>query len=144
MMMKTTSKLTFILILFLLQTVLITPTAFANAEATGHIAGSVWIDANGNGVQELDELPSELVIVYVQAEGEEVIEGNITDNNGHFMFSRLPFGLYKVWSEDIEGNRTKIKNVGLNEVSGLALVELPMTPTADETGFQIFLPMITN
>lgn len=144
MMMKTTGKLTFILILFLLQTILSTPTTFANAEATGHIAGSVWIDTNGNGVQELDELPSELVIVYIQAEGEEVIEGNITDNNGHFIFSRLPFGLYKVWSEDIEGNRTEIKSVGLNEVSGLALIELPMTPVASEASFQLFLPMISN
>lgn len=142
-MMKTTGKLTFILILFLLQTVLHTPALFANVEATGHISGSVWSDENGNGVQELNELPRGLVIVYIQAEGEGVIEGNITDNNGHFTFSRLPFGLYKVWSEDAEGNRTEIKNVGLNEVSGLALVELPMAPIA-ETGFNIFLPMITN
>lgn len=142
--MKTTGKLTFILILFLLQMVISSTSTLANTEATGNIAGSVWTDENGNGVQELNELPRGLVIVYIQAIGEEVQEGNITDNNGHFNFNKLPFGLYKVWSEDAEGNRTEIKNVGLNEVSGLALVELPMAPVVDETAFNLFLPMVAN
>ncbi len=144
--MKTTGKLTFILILFLLQMVISTTNTLANTEATGNIAGSVWVDENGNGVQELNELPRGLASVYIQAVGEEVEvqEVNITDNNGHFTFHKLPFGLYKVWSEDVEGNRTEIKNVGLNEVSGLALVELPMAPVVDEVGFNLFLPLVAN
>lgn len=146
--MKTTGKLTLILTLFLIQMVVsIANTSthvYANVEATGNIAGSVWTDENGNGIQELNERPRGMVIVYIEGEGAGVIEGNITDANGYFTFGKLPFGQYKVWSEDAEGNVTNIKQVGINEVRGMALVELPMVPVVHNNAFDIFLPMVAN
>ena len=133
------TKITFTIIFITIQIILTSTAAFANTDS-GNIAGTVWMDENGNGVQELNETDTEMVIVYIQAEGSDVIEGNIVEN-GTFAFSKVGYGLYNIWSEDMNGNATGIQVIELSEVSGTAVVSLGMAPAQS---FNVFLPMVSN
>ena len=133
------TKITFTIIFIAVQIILTSTAAFANTDS-GNIAGTVWMDENGNGVQELNETDTEMVIVYIQAEGSDVIEGNIVEN-GTFAFNKVGYGRYNIWSEDMSGNATGIQVIELSEVSGTAVVSLGMAPTQS---FNVFLPMVSN
>ena len=133
------TKITITIIFIAVQIILTSTAAFANTDS-GNIAGTVWMDENGNGVQELNETDTEMVIVYIQAEGSDVIEGNIVEN-GTFAFSKVGYGLYNIWSEDMNGNATGIQVIELSEVSGTAVVSLGMAPAQS---FNVFLPMVSN
>ena len=133
------TKITITIIFITIQIILTSTAAFANTDS-GNIAGTVWMDENGNGVQELNETNTEMVIVYIQAEGSDVIEGNIVEN-GTFAFSTVDYGRYNVWSEDMNGNATGIQVIELSEVSGTAVVSLGMAPAQS---FNVFLPMVSN
>lgn len=135
------TKITFTIIFIAVQIILTSTAAFANTDS-GNIAGTVWMDENNNGVQELNEMGAEeMLIVYVQAEGSDVIEGNVVEN-GTFAFNKIGYGRYNIWSEDMSGNATAIQVIELSEVSGTAVVSLGMTPAAQS--FNVFLPMVSN
>ena len=65
----------------------------------------VWIDYNGNGIQEAGEPALEDVTVTLLDEDDKPVTENIkgddygtvtTDENGHYLFDNLPAGAYKV------------------------------------------------
>ncbi len=135
------TKITFTIIFIITQIIVTSAVAFAGAEADNSITGTVWSDDNMDNVLDLNESPKGMTIVYMQAEGDDVIEANITDENGTFIFNSLPNGKYTVWGEDMSGNSTDIQLVELSDTNGAAVVNLGMTP---ELSVSIFLPVVMN
>ena len=116
-------------------------TGISTNDAAGSISGSVWSDANLNGIREIQENAQKTIIVYLQVEGEDVVEGLITDANGYFAFNKLPYGEYQVWAEDMNGNATLVQEIVLTEVSGVAELSIAFQP---ELSTHIFCPIVLN
>ena len=116
-------------------------TGISTNDAAGSISGSVWSDTNLNGIREIQEDVQKTIIVYLQVEGEDMVEGLITDANGYFAFSKLPYDNYQVWAEDMDGNATLVQEIVLSEVSGVAELSIALQP---ELSTQIFMPNIMN
>ena len=115
-------------------------TGMSTNDAAGNISGSVWSDANLNGIKEIEENAQKTIIVYLQSE-EDMVEALITDANGYFTFNKLPYGDYDIWAEDMDGNTTEVRTIALSEVSGVSALSLEMMPTLGHT---IFWPIIVN
>ncbi|GLZ33198.1 hypothetical protein Lesp02_53860 [Lentzea sp. NBRC 105346] len=67
----------------------------ATADPAGTITGSVWMDANYDGIRQADEPPAEGVQVFLS--GRRV---SITDANGAYRFENLPQGSYRITEQD--------------------------------------------
>ncbi len=115
-------------------------TGMSTNDAAGNISGSVWSDANLNGIKEFEENAQKTIIVYLRTET-DVVEGLITDGNGYFTFNKLSYGDYDIWAEDMDGNSTEVRTIALSEVSGVAELSLEMTPTLGHT---IFCPIVVK
>ena len=106
------TKITITIIFITIQIILTSTAAFANTDS-GNIAGTVWMDENNNGVQELNETDTEMVIVYIQAEGSDVIEGNIVEN-GTFAFNKV---IESGATFDISSARAEVTGVTVEVIS---------------------------
>lgn len=115
-------------------------TGISTNDAAGNISGSVWSDANLNGIKEFEENAQKTIIVYLRTEV-DVVEGLITDANGYFTFNKLAYGHYDIWAEDMDGNATEVRTIALSEVSGVAALSLELTPTLGHT---IFCPLVVK
>ncbi len=62
--------------------------------ANGTIGDLVWVDANGNGIQDADERGLANVIVELYKADGTLVTSTTTDQNGHYAFSNLPAGDY--------------------------------------------------
>mgnify|MGYP006254845563 FL=1 len=56
----------------------------------------VWLDENGDGVQDSDEMGIEGILVTLSDENGVVIDSVLTDENGNYLFDGLPAGTYTV------------------------------------------------
>ena len=67
-------------------------------EGDAALEGSIWVDADGDGVQDPDELPLEGVVVVVTWEGPNgpVVLTTMTDADGNWELPNLPPGSYTV------------------------------------------------
>lgn len=104
--------------------------------ATGRISGSVWQDANNNGIYELGELFLADHPVYLQRIGEEAVGAMVavvyTDEDGTFVFNNLEHGTYRVAPDD--GDYVLVDVSGVN---ASATIELPVPVQFH----RIFLPL---
>ncbi|MEZ4683421.1 MAG: SdrD B-like domain-containing protein [Caldilineaceae bacterium] len=150
-----------------------TPTNTATpAPVTGAIGSLVWLDANGNGVQDAGELGIADVIVHLYGEDGTLLGVTITDGDGFYLFSDLLPGFYYlgfVISGDyqfspINAEPTDVQDSDVDPNTGftdLIAVEAGVTdltwnagiyrrPTALDEGaeperpIQIFLPVIRH
>ncbi len=77
---------------------------FGLSEDKGQIGDLVWLDSNGNGLQDADEIGLSGVTVTLRSFGEDgipntaddVIRTTVTDSLGHYSFDALPEGDYSV------------------------------------------------
>ncbi len=123
--------------------------AAANADGTGFITGTVWVDANGNEMHELNEVVAPGTAVYLQPLGSNAaVAGGIvvfTDAHGTFNFGSVAYGTYRVQAEN--GGMAEIT---VGEVNGTVSVDLPVSgngngPILQGTPVhQIFLPLVTG
>ncbi|WP_418907744.1 SdrD B-like domain-containing protein [Glutamicibacter endophyticus] len=107
---------------------LVTPTSGANhtydagfvpAAEVCSIGDFVWVDENGNGVQDEGEAPVEgVTVTLLNADGTPVegVEPLTTDANGLYVFSGIECGTYRVQFSDLpEGNTFTAPNAGEDE-----------------------------
>ena len=74
------------------------PTTY-EADPTYAIGDYVWIDENGNGIQDEGETPLEdVTVVLYDGEGNE-LDRTVTDEHGRYLFDNLPAGDYEVGFE---------------------------------------------
>ena len=143
-------KLSLIIIIFVLAQIMTATTVFASAEKS-FVSGTVWVDTNGNEIQELNESGMVDAMVYVQNLDTNEIATTTTDLYGNFVVSDLPFGRYVVWCDGEEGT-TDTRVIELNEVTGAATLQLTIPqPEVDllmsalDIQFStIYLPIVTN
>lgn len=69
---------------------------FVQLAALGAIGNSVWIDENGNGVQDAGESGLANVVVELYDSSATLVGTTLTDLNGNYLFSSLPPGDYWV------------------------------------------------
>ena len=60
------------------------------------IGDYIWLDTNGDGVQDSDEMGIEGILVTLSDENGVVIDSVLTDENGNYLFDGLPAGTYTV------------------------------------------------
>lgn len=65
------------------------------------IGDYVWHDANANGIQDNNELGIEDIVVELYDSSNNLISSTTTDNNGHYEFTNLLNGTYKVKVADV-------------------------------------------
>jgi beta-glucanase (GH16 family) len=69
---------------------------WAFTRRTGSIAGRIWSDANGNGIQDAGEGGFEGVPVFLVVDGEGIVETAETGPDGNYEFTALPTGDFTV------------------------------------------------
>ena len=69
---------------------------FGYQPPAGSIGDTIWLDTNGNGVQDAGEPGIPGVTVYLYDGTGSLIATTVTDTNGHYLFTDLPAGDYTV------------------------------------------------
>ncbi len=111
--------------------------------AEGEISGRIWIDANGNGLQ--DEGEKGLANTAVTLAGDENYSA-ATDTNGKYSFAKLPLGEYTVsFAPDLDAYALAEKNAGSDSLDSDAVLngtkaEITgiVIPSTDSMGKQTF------
>jgi len=146
-------KLTVLTIIFILNQIFAANICFASdGNRVSVLSGSAWLDNNGNNIQELHEENVADVMVFVENVDTHKLITVKTDAAGFFKITNLSYGLYNVWSENIEGVSTPTQMIELDEVNGAALLDLVFIPadaaqrTASKIArnFTVFLPVVNN
>lgn len=149
--MKWSQRIVAISILQLLVLIFGGTVGLAAGEETGsggYISGLVFYDLNGDGQASVGEPNSPHATVFIQREGEEprIVEASA---EGFFVANNLAYGVYRVWAQDAESNRSSIQTVTLDEVNGASSLDLPISRNSSE-GAQagvtdrIFLPLVNR
>ena len=145
-----TIKITAIAIIILTQ-VFGATAAFASSDATSFVSGTIWADENGNNIQDLTETALPNATVFMQNLETREVFTTVSDANGAYMMSNVPFGRYAVWGE--AGNTiTDTHVVEVSELGGAAAFDFGVN-TADADmemneypaqTFTTFLPLVQN
>ncbi|MFO7634772.1 MAG: SdrD B-like domain-containing protein [Caldilinea sp.] len=120
----------------------------AVAADNGTISGEVYNDVNSNGKPEVGEPNIPNATVYLQRQGEDPLVV-ITDGEGFFVVTGLPYGVYRVWAADASHNLSVVHIIPLGEVNGDSSVNLPIVyDLSDDVQFfgvsSIFLPLVNR
>jgi len=139
-----TARMAIIQILFVI--LMATPVM---AVDSGIVSGSVYHDGNGNSQPELGEANIPQATVYVQREGDAAPIVVVADDEGYFVLTNLPYGVYRVWAEDAEQHLSTVQIVELDEVTGASSVELPIVYDLSNDvelleANTIYLPMVNR
>lgn len=140
-----------ITLILLIESVLLGVTAqkvFAQEmQATALVSGAVYLDANANGMAEINEQNIAGATVNVRA-----VDGTVytatTNEYGFYLIDSLPQGDYVVWATDANGNATQETAVSLGEVNAAVALDLGIIDNSDDVELtsirQIFLPFVNN
>ena len=153
--MTNTIKITAIAIIIILTQVFGATAAFANSDATSFVSGTVWADENGNNIQDLTEATLPNATVFMQNLETREVFTTVSDTNGAYMMSNVPFGRYAVWGEAGNAGNLIVTDTHVVEVSELggaaafdfgvntADADLEMNELPAQT-FTTFLPLVQN
>lgn len=121
------------------------PVPSARAESTGYLAGRVFIDADGNGTAEPDEVAVAEAAVYIQSQVDASIVYTATaDAQGYFLATDLPQGSYQVWAQ-APNLAAVLRSAEIGEVNAAVLFDLPVVSNPESriaTPHQVFAPLI--
>ena len=149
--MTSTIKLTAIAIIIILTQVFGATAAFASSDATSFVSGTIWADENGNNIQDLTEATLQNATIFVQNLETREVFTTVSDANGVYMMSNVPFGRYAVWGE--AGNTiTDTHVVEVSELGGAAAFDFGINTAAADMEmnelptqtFTTFLPLVQN
>lgn len=120
----------------------------ARAADTGLLAGSVFVDENGNNLAEPQEMrvPGAVVHLRSQADPSLVITATV-DASGVFVLRELPYGLYDVWASVGDQSNQRVITVEIAEVNAQVLLDIPVSAAVAGVSISreraIFLPLVT-
>ncbi len=115
----------------------IIPTALlplqAQAQTTGRIEGSVFVDDNNNGVYDTGEdvASSATLLVLNAGKWTPVAGASFTVENGRFVFSNLPLGSYRVQLEFEGGVIRTTQNLEVTAENRVLQLDVPFARGAD-------------
>ena len=97
----------------------------ARAEGSAYLSGSVFLDANGNGVAEPGEAGIPAATVYLRSLADpSLVLTTSSDAQGYYLLSGVPYGHYETWA-DADGTGP-VRIVAFDEVKGTATTDLPI------------------
>jgi hypothetical protein len=141
----------FLVIIAIIQLILVIMVAMPVVAADeGVISGSVYNDVNGNGQPEIGEPNVAGATVYLQRQSDATPMIVVTDAEGYFVATNLPYGVYRIWAEDASLNLSAVQTIAIDEANGASSVELPIVYDAsDDVEFHavttsIFLPFVNR
>ncbi len=141
----------FIVIIAIVQLMLVIMIAMPVAAVdNGVISGSVYNDVNGNGQPEIGEPNVVGATVYLQRQSDGAPTIVVTNAEGYFVATDLPYGVYRIWAEDASLNLSTVQTIAIDEVNGASSVELPIvyqtSGGVDAPAFatNIFLPFVNR
>jgi hypothetical protein len=115
----------------------------------GSLAGSVFVDGNGNGLVEPEEAAVAGALVHVRSQANPVLELTAqTNSSGYFVLNNVPYGVYDVWAT-AEGQSGFYPVVaGISEVNAQVLLDVPVSSSAASAQLlrtrALFFPLVTN
>jgi protocatechuate 3,4-dioxygenase beta subunit len=74
----------------------LTVDAGINNPNVGSLGGQIWSDENADGIQDATEMPTAGLLVNLKDGSNTIIGTAVTDGNGEYLFTNLPFGDYTV------------------------------------------------
>jgi hypothetical protein len=136
-----------ILLLVLLPVILVAtmPTSLFSSDPiftpvpTG-ITGRVWIDINGSGNREAQEIPLTNLAVYIQRIDQSDFAMTLvvyTDAVGGYAAEGLPAGTYQIWTEN-DRDGVYLVVVTIDDNTPTVTANLPIA------GYQVFMPTIVR
>ncbi|MDP3418833.1 SdrD B-like domain-containing protein [Falsiroseomonas sp.] len=82
----------------------------------GALAGRVWVDRDGNGIEEMGEAPrAGVTVALLDGFGNPTGRTTTTDANGEYVFQDLVAGLYSVQFATPAGERLTLRDVGTDD-----------------------------
>jgi 5-hydroxyisourate hydrolase-like protein (transthyretin family) len=97
------------------------------------IAGTTWLDLNGNGHRDQGDRPFSGVTVVLAEEGGQVIATVTTDADGRYSFENLPAGVYRLSLRPPAGYRALSREIWVLHLK-CAAVEMDFGYQPEEQG----------
>jgi hypothetical protein len=99
----------------------------APAVSSAFVSGSVFVDANQDHAADPTEINVPFAMVHIQSKADPAVQFvALTDMNGYYVVSGLPFGQYDLWAEGISETAALTITVDLDEVNATSSVDLPV------------------
>lgn len=119
----------------------------ALAQATGSVAGSVFVDGNDNNRPEPGEVVVVGATVYLRSQANpKVVFTAQTDANGYFLARDVPYDLYYAWATAPEQSGFHLLTTEVSEVNAQVLLDIPVSEegVAPAQSKTLFLPLVSS
>ena len=120
----------------------------AQAADAGVLAGSVFVDGNGNDLAEPEEARVPGAVVHLRSQADPALVVTTTvDAGGLFVLRDLPYGVYDVWASVGEQANQRVLVVEIAEVNAQVLLDVPVSAAVAGVSVSrdraLFLPLVT-
>lgn len=135
-------------ILTLIQIVAVLVLALpASAQDTGSLAGSVFVDGNGNALAEPGEAAVSGAIVYLRSQANPKVEFTAQTNaNGYFLLRDIPYDVYQLWATAPDQSGFHLLTAEVDEANAQVVLDVPVSevgvsPAQSKT---LYLPLVSS
>ena len=127
--------LLFLLSVSIVQSLRPVPAQATASTAMAAVSGTVWLDANNNGVWDRNDLPYDQCVIFLQAVEPEIPDVirtavDFSDEQGNFRFEPDRSGDYRLWAEmDAHVSDVHVVTVSdaVTQTTGVVLLLPPYT-----------------
>ena len=114
--MQTPRKMALFATMLLLMAIACSPTGLlGGGSSSGDLGNWVWLDANGDGLQDEEEVGIGGVTVRLLDEGGATLQETVTDGDGLYGFSDVADGTYSLWFIPPEDLSFTLKDQGQDD-----------------------------
>ena len=119
----------------------------AFAQDTGSLAGSVFVDDNGNSLAEPGEAAVPDAVVYLRSQGNPNVEFVAQTNaDGYFLLRDVPYDVYQVWATAPDQSGLHVLTAEVNEANAQVLLDVPVSDpsVAPAQSKTLYLPLVSS
>ena len=119
----------------------------AFAQDTGSLAGSVFVDDNGNALAEPGEAAVPDAVVYLRSQANPNVEFTAQTNaDGYFLLRDVPYDVYQVWATAPDQSGFHLLTAEVNEANAQVLLDVPVSEVgvAPAQSKTLYLPLVSS